>query len=127
LGVKKKFVHRKIAQPPPPPQISNGPSLSIEAADFRTLKEANEYVKGRFDFPKSEQIYLQRFDQDWNEYIDISQIENVKDKDKLLVVVVKDKKGANQENTIKVFVFFIITFYMYTCNYCTYRDRGDLI
>jgi hypothetical protein len=55
--------------------------------------------------PKSEQIYLQRFDKDWNEYIDISQIEDVKDKDKLLVVVVKDKKGENQENTIKVLVF----------------------
>jgi hypothetical protein len=27
LGVKKKFVHRKIAQPPP--QISNGPPLSF--------------------------------------------------------------------------------------------------
>ena len=27
LVMKKKFVHRKIAQPPPP-QISNGPSLT---------------------------------------------------------------------------------------------------
>jgi hypothetical protein len=101
--------------------------FSIEAADFRTLQEANEYVKGQFDLPKSEQIYLQRFDKDWNEYIDISQIEDVKDKDKLLVVVVKDKKGANQENTIKVFVFYHNILYV-SCNlYCTYRDRGDLI
>ena len=80
--------------------------FSIETADFQTLQQAYDYVKGQFDLPKSKQIYLQRFDNDWNEYIDINQMEDVKHKDKLLVVVVKDEKGLNQENSAQKVKFF---------------------
>lgn len=67
-------------------------------------------MKSQFDLPKSKQIYLQRFDNDWNEYIDVSQIEDVKHKDKLVIVVVDGENGANQDNTVKVakFDFFSI-------------------
>ena len=79
--------------------------FSIETANFQTLQQAYKYVKGQFDLPKSKQMYLQRFDHDSNEYIDINQMEDVKSKDKLLVVVVKDEKGLNQENSVKVKFF----------------------
>ena len=71
--------------------------------DFKTLQEVNEYMKGQFDLPKCKKKCSQRFDNDWNEYIDVSQIEDVKHKDKVLVLVVKDEREANQENTMKVF------------------------
>ena len=78
--------------------------------DFKTLQEVNEFVKGEFDLPNSKQICLQRFDNDWNEYIDINHIQDIEHKDKLLVVVLKDEREAKQE-TMKVFRGFYIKLY----------------
>ena len=41
LGVKKKFVHRKIAQPPP--QISNGPPLNSHLQNFQVYKNTRRF------------------------------------------------------------------------------------
>ena len=67
--------------------------------DFKTLQQLNESISSQFSLQKCHQMFLQKFERDWNEYVEINEIKDVKDKDKLLVVImnmpVEERKREN--------------------------------
>ena len=79
----------------------------VEVQDFKSLDDLNQYTKAHFDISQNARIYFQRYESDWNEYVAITDLHDLKNKDKLIAVVdvnVKSTDGdSGGDSTAQVF------------------------
>jgi hypothetical protein len=59
--------------------------IQIHESDSQTFEQLIIEVKNCFKIPENTKVYLKKFDCEWNDYIEIDNIDDVTDKDRLVV------------------------------------------
>ena len=75
----------------------------VEVQDFKSLDDLNQYTKAHFEVSQNARIYFQRYESDWNEYVEMTDLHDLKDKDKLIAVVDVNVKSTGGDSTAQVF------------------------
>ena len=59
--------------------------IQVHESDSQTFEQLIIEVKKCFKIPENTKVYLKKFDCEWNDYIEIDNIDDVTDKDRLVV------------------------------------------
>ena len=84
---------------------------AVDIQNFECLEDLVHYTQVHFDVSQNWRIYFQIFESDWNEHVEISDVHQLKDKDKVIAVLdgkVKSTDGdSGGDATAQVFKIYI--------------------
>ena len=60
---------------------------AVDIQNFKCLEDLVHYTQVHFDVSQNWRIYFQKFESDWNEHVEISDVHQIKDKDKVIAVL----------------------------------------
>ena len=80
----------------------------VEIQDFKTLKDLIYYTQVHYDVSTNSRIYFQKYCSDWNDYVEISNLDDLLNKDKVVAVVihVDDVDVTSFDSTKKVYKLY---------------------
>ena len=70
----------------------------VEVQHFKSLEDLNQYTKAHFDVSQNRRIYFQRFESDWNEYVEISDLHDLNNKDKMIAILNVNVKSTDGDS-----------------------------